>query len=319
VGDSGVLLEKSGHKSKCGAILLVMDRSNLTQWVDRYLHSIVRQLEESDEKILNIVSRDVVYQALDDLIMALFFGGMIFGMESKEREQISIEARLKRVVVYLYEQISLVFDYFVAKTSRSDVYSSERALEAAGFVIESLPQLQNLLLQDFKAAFLGDPAANSLEEVMISYPYVYAIVIQRIAHLLYQKKIPVLPRIMTERAHSKTGIDIHPGATIGPAFFIDHGTGVVIGETTIIGRNVKIYQGVTLGALSFSKKTDGSLEKGIKRHPTIGDDVVIYASATILGDITVGSGAIIGGNTFITRDVASGSKVYHKAPNSFVD
>jgi serine O-acetyltransferase len=172
-----------------------------------------------------------------------------------------------------------------------------------------------LLQCDVQAAYEGDPAAQSELEVVLSYPGMHAVAVHRIAHHLYEHNIPLVPRIMSESAHSRTGIDIHPGATIGEGFFIDHGTGVVIGETCVIGRRVKLYQGVTLGALSFQKHDDGSLVKGIKRHPDVGDGVVIYSGATILGGNTViGTGSVIGGNVWLTHSVPSGSKVYNQQP-----
>jgi serine O-acetyltransferase len=171
---------------------------------------------------------------------------------------------------------------------------------------EKLPLIYNALLLDAEAIELGDPAATNRDEVMRAYPGFYAISIYRIAHLLYELKVPFIPRILTERAHSKTGIDIHPGAKIGNSFFIDHGTGIVIGETTIIGDNVKLYQGVTLGALSVKKELADS-----KRHPTIENSVVIYAGATILGGRTViGENSTIGGNVWLTHSVKSNSLVY---------
>src|SRR5512140_3571855 len=160
-----------------------------------------------------------------------------------------------------------------------------------------------MLKGDVKAAYDGDPAAKSPEEIVISYPCIIAIAIYRIAHELYKKEVPLIPRIMSECAHRLTGIDIHPGATIGKNFFIDHGTGTVIGETAIIGDNVRIYQGVTLGALSFRKDEQGRILKGRKRHPTIDDDVISYAEATILGDIVIGKGVVVGGNVWIKESV----------------
>lgn len=171
----------------------------------------------------------------------------------------------------------------------------------------SLPHIQKLLMKDVQAAFDGDPAAHSKEEIIFCYPGLFAIFVYRMAHELYQLKVPFIPRIMSEYAHSHSGIDINPGAVIGEYFFIDHGTGVVIGETTIIGNNVKIYQGVTLGALSTRS---GQLLRNVKRHPTIEDNVTIYSSASILGGETViGKGSVIGGNAFITESVAAGSRV----------
>ena len=177
------------------------------------------------------------------------------------------------------------------------------------YVLDRILLIRELLIEDVKAAYRGDPAAKSLEEIVISYPGLKAIAIHRIAHELYKKSVPLIPRMMNEIAHSQTGIDIHPGAEIGEGFFIDHGTGVVIGETTIIGKNVKLYQGVTLGALSFVLDDRGNIIKGGKRHPTIDDDVVIYAEATILGDVFIGKGAVIGGNAWIKKDVEAGKTV----------
>ncbi len=176
-------------------------------------------------------------------------------------------------------------------------------------LFEQLPEIRRLLLLDVEAGFDGDPAAKNFHEVIFSYPGLVAIATYRVAHELEVMKVPILPRIMTEWAHSRTGIDIHPGATIGERFFIDHGTGVVIGETCIIGRNVKLYQGVTLGALSFPKDERGKLIRGIRRHPSISDDVVIYSGATVLGDITIGEGCVIGGNVWLTESVAPHTRV----------
>lgn len=176
--------------------------------------------------------------------------------------------------------------------------------------MEKIPLIRKYLNTDIEAAYLGDPAAYSKEEVIFSYPGLYAIFVNRIAHQLYKLDIPVIPRIMTEYAHGLTGIDIHPGAAIGKYFFIDHGTGVVIGETTIIGDNVKIYQGVTLGALSTN---GGQKLKNIKRHPTLGNNVTVYSGTSILGgDTVIGNNVVIGGNCFIISSVSEGSKVVMK-------
>ena len=176
-----------------------------------------------------------------------------------------------------------------------------------------LPEIKRLLLLDVEALYEGDPAASCREEVMISYPGFRAISIYRIAHELYLLKAPLIPRIMTEYAHERTGIDIHPGATIGEYFFIDHGTGIVVGETTVIGDHVKLYQGGTLGAKSFELDEHGNPVKNIKRHPDIGNHVVIYANATILGgDTVIGDHCVIGGNTWLTRSVEAGSVVTYR-------
>ena len=185
----------------------------------------------------------------------------------------------------------------------------------AAFVAR-LPEVKRLVGTDVQAAYEGDPAATSPMEVVMAYPGLYAVTIHRLAHELYNLKVPIVPRIMSELAHSKTGIDIHPGATIGERFFIDHGTGVVVGETTVIGRNVKLYQGVTLGAKSFQKDPEtGALVKGIKRHPNVEDNVVIYAGATILGgDTTIGHDSEIGGSVWLIHSVPPNSRVYNQPP-----
>jgi len=179
-------------------------------------------------------------------------------------------------------------------------------------IIEAFPHIKDMLDKDVTAIYEGDPAARCPEEVILSYPGFRAISVYRIAHEFYVRKIPFLARIMTEYAHERTGIDIHAGATIGEYFFIDHGTGIVIGETTTIGNRVKIYQGVTLGAKSFDLDEDGNPVKGVKRHPDIGNNVVIYANATILGGSTkIGDGAVIGGNVWLTSSVEPGTVVYY--------
>lgn len=189
---------------------------------------------------------------------------------------------------------------------------SERKQEAGKLAvdfIELLPDIRYLLSTDVEAAYLGDPAAQSQSEVIFCYPAIKALANYRVAHALYELKVPLIPRMISEMAHSETGIDIHPRATIGSHFTIDHGTGVVIGATSIIGNNVKIFQGVTLGAKSFPLDEDGNPIKGIPRHPIVEDNVIIYAQATILGRITIGANSVIGGNVWITSDVAPNSKV----------
>ena len=173
----------------------------------------------------------------------------------------------------------------------------------------ALPGIRRLLDSDVLAAFQGDPAARSVDEVLLCYPGVLAMIHHRLAHRLYGLGLPLLARIVAELAHAQTGIDIHPGATIGAGFFIDHGTGVVIGETAVIGERVRLYQAVTLGAKRFPTDADGNLQKGLPRHPVVEDDVVIYAGATILGRVTLGTGATIGGNVWLTDDVPPGASV----------
>ena len=184
-----------------------------------------------------------------------------------------------------------------------------KALNIAGAFISYLPELRRMLALDVEAAYQGDPAAESIGEIICCYPSLKAITHHRIAHKLYELQVPLLPRIISEIAHSETGIDIHPAARIGESFFIDHGTGVVIGATCIIGSRVKLYQGVTLGAKSFPKADDGSLIKGIERHPIIGDNVIVYSNTTLLGRINIGESARIGANMWITEDVPAGQSL----------
>lgn len=194
---------------------------------------------------------------------------------------------------------------------------SRNAREAATKFIESLPIIRHILDIDIDATYLGDPAAVSTHEVIACYPGVRATMSHRIAHELLKLNVPIVPRMISEQAHSETGIDIHPGAQIGEGFVIDHGTGVVIGATAILGKNVKLYQGVTLGARSFVTDDSNNPVKGIPRHPIIGDNVVIYANSTILGRITIGDNAIIGGNLWVTRDVAPGEKLIQAKADNF--
>jgi serine O-acetyltransferase len=193
-----------------------------------------------------------------------------------------------------------------------EALGQERAIQ----FLETIPRIRGLLASDVQAAYDGDPAATSLDEIIFCYPGVEAITIQRMAHELYRLQVPIIPRMMTEWAHSRTGIDIHPGANIGPSFFIDHGTGVVIGETCDIASHVRIYQGVTLGALSFPKDENGNIIRGRKRHPTIEDRVVIYANATVLGGETVvGAGSEIGASVSLTKSIPPNTVVTVEKPN----
>lgn len=220
--------------------------------------------------------------------------------EGKSRDEI-----IDNVFSMLKTQISAAYSF--------SAYDGVVDTEGLAFeILEELPKIKLELIKDIQALYEGDPAAQSAEEVILSYPGFYAISIYRVANRFYRKKIPYISRVMTEFAHEKTGIDIHAGATIGEYFFIDHGTGIVIGETTTIGDHVKIYQGVTLGAKSFELDKDGNPIKGTKRHPDIGNNCIIYANATILGGTTkIGDGAIIGGNVWLTHSVEPGATVYY--------
>jgi len=257
----------------------------------------------------NLPDRNEIYHMLDDLMKITFPG--YFSTE----KFLSREAFAEGMLVTLYERLRKQI-----KIALSDQGASEeikvRAEEITTLFLEQIPKVQALLMKDVEAALAGDPAAGSKEEVILAYPGLYTIFVYRYAHILYQMKVPMIPRIMSEYAHGRTGIDINPGAQIGEYFFIDHGTGIVIGETAIIGNNVKIYQGVTIGALSTRK---GQALAGKKRHPTIEDNVIIYANATILGGNTVvGKNATVAGNTFVTESIPADAKVSSMLPELMV-
>jgi len=251
----------------------------------------------------NLPVRDKIIEVLD-LLTELLFPGYT-GRRTVTRTNISfiVIDILYHVYTDLSEQIERAYKYRCRMDKCATGDCKRMADEATQHLLSQVPHIREMLKGDVVAAFDGDPAARSYEEIVISYPCIIAIAFYRIAHELYTKEVPLIPRIMTECAHTKTGIDIHPGARIGKNFFIDHGTGVVIGETTIIGDNVKIYQGATLGALSFPKDERGRIIKGGKRHPTIEDNVTIYAEATILGNVVIGKGAVIGGNVWVKESV----------------
>ncbi len=248
---------------------------------------------------------------LENLFAVLYPG--FYGVQHLTAENVEyhVGALLDDVAADLYEQVGLAYQFDdPEESSRGADRIRIAADEAVDRFFKRIPEIRRLLVLDCEAALDGDPAARSIAEIVFAYPGFAAITIQRIAHELWEIGLPLLARIMTEHAHAKTGIDIHPGARIGESFFIDHGTGVVVGETTVIGRQVKIYQGVTLGALSFPKDARGRLLRGQKRHPTLCDRVVVYAGATILGGETViGEGAVIGGNTWVIESVRPGERV----------
>jgi serine O-acetyltransferase len=248
-------------------------------------------------------------EILDLLTEVLFPGYTGKRMVTKSNISFIIGDILCQVYTELSEQIERAYQYQCRIKKCDGCDCRTMAENVTRHLLTQLPRIRELLKGDVGAAFDGDPAAKSFEEIVISYPCIMAIATYRIAHELYLKEVPLITRIMSECAHSKTGIDIHPGAKIGKNFFIDHGTGVVIGETTVIGENVKIYQGATLGAMSFPKDERGRIIKGGKRHPTIEDNVTIYAEATILGNVTIGAGTIIGGNVWIKESVPAGVTV----------
>jgi len=253
--------------------------------------------------------RDKILGILNKLIEVLFPGYTGKRAVTKTNINFIVGDLLCDVTSGLTEQVEKGYLYQCSIKECEGCDCRRMAEDATGHLLGELPRIKELLKGDVTSAFDGDPAAKSYEEVVISYPCITAIATYRIAHELYLKQVPLIPRIMSECAHSQTGIDIHPGAKIGKRFFIDHGTGVVIGETTVIGDNVKIYQGATLGALSFPKDERGRVIKGRKRHPTIEDNVTIYAEATILGDVTIGKGSIVGGNVWIKKSIPPGFTV----------
>ena len=236
----------------------------------------------------------------------LFPGFFENGEDSVLKSEDALDQLLYETYYRLKRQIMLAFSFFAKEKEFSDFEEDAETICDAFF--GKLPYIQKMLQKDVAAGFLGDPAAQSKEEIVICYPGFYAISVYRFAHELYVARVPLLPRIMTEHAHSLTGIDINAGATIGENFFIDHGTGIVIGETCVIGKNVKVYQGVTLGALSTR---GGQSLAGVRRHPTVEDNVTIYAGATILGGETViGENSVIGGNCFVTKPIPPNTKVF---------
>lgn len=250
-------------------------------------------------------SRDAVVNLLEALRGVLFPG--FFGPSelSGETLRYHLGATLDQVLHDLAEQIRRAYRV----TAPEEEACEARALAVARAFVARLPEVRRLLGTDVQAAFEGDPALRSPDEAILCYPGILAITCQRLAHELHRLEVPLIPRVMTEHAHAQTGIDIHPGAGIGEAFFIDHGTGVVIGETCILGRGVRLYQGVTLGAKRFPLDAEGKPIKGIARHPILEDEVTVYANATLLGRITVGWGSTIGGNVWLTRSVPAGSTV----------
>lgn len=279
------------------------------------LHDIISEIKDtydSSEEIFftdpsrHMPSRDAVIAILKGLRDIMFPGYFTTGVQALADPSYFIGDTVLRVEDMLIQQTSLAFR-FRDGSALSPERIDERVHEVSSAMLCKLPGIQKMLYKDVEAAFEGDPAAQSKEEIIYSYPGFFAIWVYRIAHELYQLDVPLIPRIMTEYAHSRTGVDINAGATIGEYFFIDHATGVVIGETTVIGDHVKIYQGVTLGALSTR---GGQRLAGVKRHPTIEDNVTIYSNACVLGGETVvGADSVIGGSSFVTSSVPQRSRV----------
>ena len=257
-------------------------------------------------------SSDVLHQMVNITRSILFPG--YFGHSSVDTDTIHyhIGVNLEKLAEILCEQVLSGICFGECEKDVDLKEKREKSQEITNTFISRLPQMRQILITDIEAAYYGDPAAKSFAEIILCYPAVKAISNYRIAHELLTLGVPLIPRMISEMAHSETGIDIHPGATIGSHFTIDHGTGVVIGETTIIGNHVKIYQGVTLGAKSFELDEFGNPVKNIPRHPIIEDKVIIYSNATILGRITIGEGAVIGGNIWVTTDIEKGAKVVQR-------
>lgn len=266
--------------------------------------------------VKNLPVRDKILFVINSLMELLFPGYTGKRPVSSENIRSIIQEILVMVRRELADQIELALRFSCKLKECPACDCRNLASECCETLLNLIPDIRQMLKEDVQAAFDGDPAAKAPEEIVLSYPHLCAIAIHRVAHELYRMDIPLIPRMMAEYAHSQTGIDIHPGAQVGRRFFIDHGTGVVIGETAVIGNNVKIYQGVTLGAVSFPKDEHGNIIRGKKRHPTLEDDVTVYAEATILGDIIIGKGAVIGGNVWIRESVPAGAVVTIAKPES---
>ncbi|MBQ2281913.1 MAG: serine acetyltransferase [Kiritimatiellae bacterium] len=298
-------------------------KENLEQWKSVF-EACSRCPATSQIKGAALPSQYEIIKILNGLIGLLFpgclghDGGALFSDFGTEDSSVSHNP--EQVAQGLYDIILPIYNYY---SSRQLVAGEKDPVQLSQTAVKNFlscgGELRELLRDDIRAAYEGDPAARSELEVVMSYPGLYAICVHRIAHKLFKLGVPLIPRVMSEYAHSHTGIDIHPGATIGSGFFIDHGTGVVIGETCTIGKNVKLYQGVTLGALSFAKDENGNLVKGNKRHPDVEDNVIIYAGATILGgDTVIGHDSVIGGNVWLVHSVPPFSKVYNSQPSPTV-
>ena len=260
--------------------------------------------------------RDEVIEVTEKLLELIFPG-----FDRASCGVLSTEALLREVYDKLVEQICRVMrssDRTIVCDCKNGCRCKDKdhCSAAALTLLRELPKLREIIKKDVAAGYAGDPAATSFDEIVLSYPGLKAVTVQRLAHVLYEQKIPLLPRMMTEFVHAQTGIDIHPGAKLGEGIFIDHGTGVVIGETAILGDNIRIYQGVTLGAGNFPKDACGMLIKGLKRHPTIGNNVTIYSGASVLGDVTIGDNSVIGGNVWLTESLPAGTKITAPVPEN---
>lgn len=284
--------------------------------IQNYLLSFDRIKNSANFHACHEIPRMSDVHALTETLMELFFPGR------SENSSASFESvvlwNLEKASEQLFHLIYLAYRYEDREMLKNVDYYQDKAQTAVDSFHAILPQIRRSLKKDAEAGFAGDPAAKNLHEVILCYPAMKALSVHRVAHYLFTIGVPLVPRMMNEIIHRETGIDIHPGAQIGDSFFIDHGTGVVIGETAIIGENVKLYQGVTLGSLSFPKDGCGLLIRGTKRHPTIKDNVTIYANATILGDITIGEHSTIGSSVWIKSDVPPYSRVLIPDPEIII-
>ncbi|MCU0580278.1 MAG: serine acetyltransferase [Desulfobacterota bacterium] len=311
-GDDHPHAERGGDSCRQGSLF----RAELPGIVAGLLESCRDPETFHHLNLVGLPSREVVVQLLEGCNRILFPG--YFG--DQDLDETSLPYRLGLEVNRLFErlsqQITLSIRHECRRYQNICTQCLERGQQEAVTLLKKMPGLRRLLADDVRAAYAGDPAAKTYDEIIFSYPSLAAITAYRIAHELVLQEIPLLPRMISEQTHSHTGIDIHPGARIGRHFFIDHGTGVVIGETTIIGDRVRLYQGVTLGALSLRMDQEGDLLRHSKRHPTIEDGVTIYAGATILGgDTIIGAGSVIGGNVWLTRSVPPGTTVMIETPH----
>ncbi|WP_333877965.1 serine O-acetyltransferase EpsC [Methylobacter sp.] len=266
------------------------------------------EIRHRRDKPPKLPSRKELHKILDGLSAVLFPNRLGLPDLNDEGIDYFVGHTLENLLRELYKQIRRELQ-FISGQEGIDTVAHQQAIILTRDFAARLPDVRKLLDSDIQAAYEGDPAARSPDEVLVCYPGINAIIHHRLAHILYGLGVPLVARIISELAHSATGIDIHPGAQIGESFFIDHGTGVVIGETAVIGRHVRVYQAVTLGAKRFQKDDNGVLVKGNARHPIVEDDVVIYAGATILGRITIGRGSTIGGNVWLTHSVPEGSNI----------
>ena len=286
-----------------------MNHSIITSSVEKLasINSLAKMFDQ-DSEVFRMPSEKILAEIIDivrDIIFPYHYGDTPVYADTLKYY---IGVRVDRLSRLIREQIQIGLEYECNKCKNA----CEEADRITERFIDTLPKLREILTTDVIAAYNGDPAAKNHGEIISCYPVIKALTNYRMAHELLLLGVPLIPRMLTEMAHSETGIDIHPGAQIGEYFTIDHGTGVVIGETCIIGKNVKLYQGVTLGARSFPLDENGNPIKGIPRHPILEDDVIVYSNATILGRITIGKGAVVGGNIWVTQDVPAGTSITQK-------